>query len=135
MNSHKKTLHKRFREIRSFVLAALRESKALFITCDYCIPVAAEKIAPWQLSLCINARVITHAMSGSFCMKDELQLMRSTVKWLMLAWTMCAFYTPCRAGNILVLPTPLAQSHLMGMQAMASELSQRTGHQVMVSLS
>lgn len=61
--------------------------------------------------------------------------MCGALKWLMLAWTMCVLVTPCRAGRILVLPTPLAQSHQMGMQVMATELSQRRGHQVMVSLS
>ena len=92
-----------------------------------------QSTTPRQSIYCVDARFAIHAMSNSLRRAKDLNLLYSPVKWIVLAWTLCAVNTICRAGNILVLPTPLARSHHMGMQAMVSELAQRGGHQVMVS--
>ena len=101
-----------------------------FATCSFLCSSADAEHNPWQALHCVNARSTIHAMSSSL---RRAHLLHSPVKWIVLAWTLCAVNIICRAGNILVLPTPLARSHHMGMQAMASELAQRGGHQVMVS--
>ena len=98
-----------------------------------CIPVPVQSTAPRQPLYCVDARSAIHAMSSGPRRAKDTHLLYGPAKWIVLAWTLCAVNTVCRAGNILVFPTPLARSHHMGMQAMASELAQRGGHQVMVS--